>query len=142
MANRIPTFVDATSEKISEVPAGDFLSIEGSGLAEGHIELSGDNVVADLSSASSFSITLTESTTVAFANPPESGACGFTFEVIQDAGDSGFIVSWPLSVAWVDATVPTLSSGANKKDVFVFINTYVNSGSSGKYIGMIAGKNI
>ena len=32
MANRIPTYVDATSEKISEVPAGDFLSIEGSGL--------------------------------------------------------------------------------------------------------------
>ena len=56
MANRIPTYVDAISEKISEVPAGDFLSTEGNGFAEGHVALSGTSPSVALNAGGAFSL--------------------------------------------------------------------------------------
>jgi hypothetical protein len=138
MANRIPTYVDATSEKISEVPAGDFLSIEGSGLAEGYTALTGATPSLSLSAGGSFSLTLSGNTTFTFADSPATGSAGFSLKVTQDAGGSGFTVTWPASVKWPGGTAPDLTGTADKSDVFVF--TTDDGGSS--FVGLVAGKDI
>ena len=138
MANRIPTYVDATSEKISEVPAGDFLSIEGSGLAEGYTALTGATPTVSLSAGGSFSLTLSANTTLSFADAPATGSAGFSLKVTQDASGSGFTVTWPASVKWPGGTAPELTATAEKSDVFVF--TTDDGGSS--FVGLVAGKDI
>ena len=138
MANRIPTYVDATSQKISEVPAGDFLSIEGSGLAEVYTALTGATPSLSLSAGGSFSLTLSGNTTLSFADAPATGSSGFTLKVTQDAGGSGFTVTWPASVKWPTGTAPELTATANKADVFVF--TTDDGGTS--FVGLVAGKDI
>lgn len=68
-----------------------------------------------------FSHTLTQNTTFTFSNPPASGT-GYTMtiEIIQDAGASGYTVTWPASVDFPAATAPTLTATASAVDVFVF----------------------
>ncbi len=138
MANRIPTYVDATSEKISEVPAGDFLSIEGSGLAEGYTALSGATPTVSLSAGGSFSLTLSANTTLTFADAPATGSAGFSLKIKQDASGSGYTVTWPASVQWPGGTAPELTATADKSDVFVF--TTDDGGAS--FVGLVAGKDI
>ena len=138
MANRIPTYVDATSEKISEVPVGDFLSTEGNGLAEGHSALTGTTPSISLNTGGSFSLLLSGNTTISFADAPATGSSGFSLKVTQDAGGSGFTVTWPASVKWPAGTAPVLTATANKSDVFVF--TTDDDGAS--FVGLVAGKDI
>ena len=138
MANRIPTYVDSTSEKISEVPAGDFLSIEGSGLAEGYTPLSGTSPSVSLSSGGAFSLVLSGNTTVSFTNAPSTGASGFSLSITQDAGGSGFTVTWPASVRWPGGAAPSLTATGGKTDAFIF--TTSDGGST--YTGLVAGKDI
>ena len=138
MANRIPTYVDATAEKISEVPAGDFLSIEGSGLAEGYTALSGATPTVSLNGGGSFSLTLSANTTVTFSDAPATGSAGFSLKIKQDASGSGYTVTWPGSVQWPGGTAPELTATADKSDVFVF--TTDDGGSS--FVGLVAGKDI
>jgi len=76
----------------------------------------------DCSTGTVFSHTLTENTTVTFSNPPATGtAYGMTVKIVQDAGASGYTVTWPASVDWPAATAPTLTATASAVDVFVFI---------------------
>ena len=138
MANRIPTFVDASSEKISEVPAGDFLSTEGNGIAEGHTALTGATPSVSLNTGGSFSLVLSSNTTISFADAPATGSSGFSLEVTQDAGGSGYTVTWPASVKWPSGTAPALTATADKSDVFVF--TTSDGGTS--FTGLVAGKDI
>jgi hypothetical protein len=68
-----------------------------------------------------FSHTLTENTTFTFSNPPATGTSySMSVEIIQDAGASGFTVTWPTSVDFPAATAPTLTATASAVDVFVF----------------------
>jgi len=68
-----------------------------------------------------FSHTLTENTTFTFSNPPATGtAYSMSVEIIQDAGASGYTVTWPTSVDWPAATAPTLTATASAVDVFMF----------------------
>jgi hypothetical protein len=134
---RVPTYIDAETNRLSEVPEGDFLSTVGSGIAEGHVVLTGATPAADLSSAGSFELTLSGNATVSFTNPPSNGTCGFSFAVTQDAGASGFTVTWPAGVKWPDGTAPDLTADAAKTDVFVFTTS-----DGTNYTGMSAGKNI
>ena len=138
MANRIPTYVDATSEKISEVPVGDFLSTEGNGLAEGYAALSGTTPSVSLNGGGSFSLVLSGNTTFTFADAPATGSAGFSLKVTQDGGGSGYTVTWPASVKWPGGTAPELTATADKSDVFVF--TTDDAGAS--YVGLVAGKDI
>lgn len=138
MANRIPTYVDATSEKISEVPAGDFLSTEGNGFAEGHVVLSGDTPSVSLNGGGSFSLVLSGNTTISFADAPATGASGFSIAITQDSGGSGFTVTWPASVKWPGGTAPALTATADKSDAFVFST----SDGGVTYTGLVAGKDI
>jgi hypothetical protein len=67
-----------------------------------------------------FMHTLSENTTFTFSNPPASGtAYTMSIEIIQDAGASGFAVTWP-TITWPAATAPTLTATASAVDVFVF----------------------
>ena len=43
-----------------------------------------------------------------------------SIEIIQDAGASGFTVTWPTSVDWPAGAAPTLTATASAKDIFVF----------------------
>ena len=71
--------------------------------------------------ANSFSHTLTEGTTFTFSNPPATGtAYTMSIEIIQDAGASGFTVTWPTSVDWPAGAAPALTATASAKDIFVF----------------------
>ena len=135
---RVPTYIDSGTNRLSEIPEGDFLSTVGNGITEGHVELSGDTVEADMSAAGSFFLALSGNTTVSFANPPSGGNCGFTFAVKQDNGASGFTVTWPGSVQWAGGSAPELTAEADKTDVFIF----TTADQGGSYIGMVSGKNI
>ena len=136
--NRIATYVDAASKKISEVPAGDFLSTEGNGFAEGYTALTGTTPSVSLNTGGSFSLTLSGNTTFTFTGSPATGSAGFSLKVTQDAGGSGFTVTWPASVKWPSGTAPELTATASKADVFVF--TTDDGGSS--FVGLVAGKDI
>ena len=138
MANRIPTYVDATSERISEVPAGDFLSTEGNGLAEGHSALTGTTPTVSMNAGGSFSLVLSGNTTISFADAPATGSSGFSLKVTQDSGGSGFTVTWPASVKWPGGTAPELTATGDKSDVFIF--TTDDGGTS--FVGLVAGKDI
>lgn len=60
----------------------------------------------------------------------------FFLDIIQD-GTGSRTVTWFSTIKWNEATVPTLSTGANKIDSFGFIVT-----SAGNYQGYVVGKNL
>lgn len=85
---------------------------------------SNNSVTIDCELGNSFAHTLIENTTIDFNNPPTSGvAYTLSVEVIQDANNSGYTVTWGANnVIWPGATAPTLTSEADAIDVFV-LNT-------------------
>ena len=84
-----------------------------------------------------FTHVLTENTTFTFSNPPASGrAFAFTLKIVQDAGASGYTVTWPASVDYAAATAPTLTATASAVDVLVF---YTHDGGTNWY-GFVAGQ--
>ncbi|MBO55864.1 MAG: hypothetical protein CL886_09415 [Dehalococcoidia bacterium] len=75
-------------------------------------------------------------TTFTFDNPSATGkGCSFTLIATQDASGSRGI-TWPASVDWAAATAPTLTTTANRTDIFTFV-TY-NAGTN--WIGFTAGQ--
>lgn len=106
---------------------------------ESYVEVTSTTNAAtiDCESGNTFSHTLTENTTFTFSNPPATGtAFAFTLKLVQDAGASGYTVTWPASVDYAGATAPTLTADANAVDVFVF---YTHDGGTNWY-GFVAGK--
>ena len=91
-----------------------------------------------LSSGGSFSLVLSGNTTFTFTGAPASGASGFSVAITQDAGGSGFTVTWPASVKWPGGSAPDLTATANKSDAFVF----TTSDGGATYTGLVAGKDI
>jgi len=59
-----------------------------------------------------------------------------SLKVVQDAGASGYTVTWPTSVDWPNATAPTLTATASAVDQFVF---YTYDGGTTWY-GFTAGQ--
>ena len=77
-------------------------------------------------------------TTFNWTNPADSGnASSFVLKIKQD-GTGGRTISWPASVDWASGTAPTLSSGANDVDVFVFFT--VDGGTT--YYGFTSGQDL
>jgi len=78
---------------------------------------SSNAVSINLRTANNFSHTLTENTTISFANPAASGkVSAFTLRVIQDS--SARSITWHSSIKWAGDTAPTLSTGNGEVDVF------------------------
>jgi hypothetical protein len=75
----------------------------------------------DLSLANIFNLNLANaSIAVTLSNPPATGiAYSFTLHCKQDATGSR-VLTWPASVRWPNSSPPTMSTGANKIDVFSF----------------------
>lgn len=72
--------------------------------------------------------------TIALSNP--TNAQKFIVTITQDSGGSR-TVTWFSTIRWVNGVAPTLTTTANKRDVFGFIRT-----GSGTYDGFIIGQNI
>lgn len=103
------------------------------------------NAIGDTAASQSIDITLGNvhtctlavgTTTFTFDNPAVTGkGCSFTLITTQDAtGSRG--ITWPASVDWAAATAPTLTTTANRTDIFTFV-TY-NAGTN--WIGFTAGQ--
>jgi hypothetical protein len=85
---------------------------------------SSNAVTVNCENGNSFQHTLTENTTFTFSNPPTTGTgYSFSLKLVQDAGASGFTVTWPGAVDWPAATAPTITATASAVDVFVFFTT-------------------
>ena len=100
---------------------------------------SGTSVTLDLNAGTVFTITLAHNIgTFTWSNPASSGyASVFSLKGTQD-GSGGRTISWPASVDWASGTAPTLSSGANDVDVFVFFT--VDGGTT--YYGFTSGQDL
>ena len=100
---------------------------------------SGTSVTLDLNAGTVFTITLAHNIgTFTWSNPASSGyASVFSLKVTQD-GTGSRTISWPASVDWASGTAPTLSSGANDVDVFVFLT--VDGGTT--YYGFTSGQDL
>lgn len=96
------------------------------------------NVALDVNAHQNFSHVLANNVTYTFANTVSNRAYAFTLKVVQDSGASGYVITWPASVKWPEATAPTLSAGADNEDVFVF---YTHTSTSNWY-GFVAGQNL
>jgi hypothetical protein len=70
------------------------------------------------------------------SNPPANGTAG-SFTLLLKANGTAFTVTWPASVLWAGGTAPTLTSTANKTDVFSFVT--VDGGTN--YFAFKAGQN-
>jgi hypothetical protein len=94
-------------------------------------------VSLDLQTSNNFSHDLTENTTISFTNPAASGkVSGATLRIIQ--GSTARTITWNSSIKWAGDTAPTLSTGDNDEDIFVFYT--VDNG--GKYYGFTAGQDM
>ncbi len=90
--------------------------------AEGYTTLTpAASVTLDMELGNFFDLTLDQTTTLVFDNPPASGRAGsFTLIVRQD-GTGSRLITWPASVDWEAGTAPTLSTPANQIDMLSFI---------------------
>jgi len=75
-------------------------------------------------------------TTLTISNPPANGTAG-SLTLLLKANGTALSVTWPASILWSGGTAPTLTSTANKTDVFTLIT--VDGGTS--YVGLKAGQN-
>jgi hypothetical protein len=110
------TFSSATlkmADNIVERPEIKDFSITHSALTQ-----SAATVDLDLTTANSFSFTLTQNATITLSNPPATGNFGqITVEITQDGGGGAYEVAWPTSVTWPGGTAPTISTGNDTVDV-------------------------
>jgi hypothetical protein len=83
---------------------------------------SSNTITLDLDNGNYFYTTLTENiTTVTFTIGAASGEfTSWSWEVTQDAGASGYTITWPAAVKWAGGTDPTLSTGASDVDIITF----------------------
>ena len=97
---------------------------------------SGAAVTLDISLGSVFTITLAHNiTSFTWSNPATSGdVSAFVLKVTQD-GTGSRTIAFPAAVDFAGGTAPTLSTGANDVDVFVFFT--VDAGTT--YYGFTAG---
>ena len=83
---------------------------------------SSNAITLDLENGNYFYTTLTENiTTVTFTEGTTAGEfTSWSWEITQDAGASGYTITWPAAVKWAGGTDPTLSTGASAVDILTF----------------------
>lgn len=85
----------------------------------------GTSATINLANGNFVTATLTGNCTFTFSNP-SAGASSFTLFLTND-GTAGRSITWPPSVRWPNATLPTRTATANKTDVYTFFT--VNGGT-------------
>ena len=116
--NDITTLGLSQASKVVTADANGVITLDNGFSEEYAAVTSSSNAIAiDLRTANNFSHTLTENTTISFANPAASGkVSAFTLKVIQDS--SARSITWHSSIKWAGDTAPTLSTGNGEVDVF------------------------
>lgn len=94
----------------------------------------GATVTFDLDAGNIHTVTLAGNRTLAVSNE-DAGQC-FIIRLKQDATGSR-TVTWFTGISWADGSAPTLTTTANKTDVFGFICT-----AGGAFDGFIVGANV
>ena len=140
--DRIPTYIDTITQKISEIAVGDGLDITGGGVKAGTftetvvpVDYSGANATADLSKANNFSMDFSSGDTYTFAltgAPADAGdAYGCTLTLDTTGGAA---LTWDSSISWSGGVAPTLE--VDTVNVFTFMTT--DGGTSFK--GFVGGQ--
>ena len=94
----------------------------------------GATVTFDLDTSSTHTVTLGGNRTLALSNADAGQK--FIIRLVQDATGSR-TVTWFSTIKWAGGVTPTLTTTANKTDVFGFICT-----SAGNYDGFVVGYNL
>ena len=94
----------------------------------------GATVTFDLDSSSTHTVTLGGNRTLALSN--SDAGQKFIIRLVQD-GTGSRTVTWFSTIKWPGGVTPTLTTTANKTDVFGFICT-----SAGNYDGFVLGYNL
>ena len=94
----------------------------------------GSTVTFDLNEANTHTVTLDGNRTLAISN--ETAGQKFIIKLAQD-GTGSRTVSWFSTIKWAGGVVPTLTTTANKADVFGFICTGTDA-----YDGFVVGYNV
>lgn len=103
--------------------------------AETYTPSASGTATLDLSLSNEHRITMPAGNiTIALSN--DTNAQKFIVSITQDSGGSR-TVTWFSTIRWVGGTTPTLTTTANKRDVFGFIRT-----GSSTYDGFIVGQNL
>jgi len=77
------------------------------------------SIAIDMTYGNVFTITPDQNTTFTFTNPSPTGkSCAFT--LIWTQGGSDRTIAWPASVDWAGGTVPDVTSGSGKIDIYTF----------------------
>jgi len=125
----------ATTERVRIDENGTVIFNNGITEQSTSITSSSNAATIDLEDGTFFEHDLTENVTYTFSNPGASGtASGFVLKVIQ--GSTARTITWPSSVDWPGGTAPTLSTGNDNVDVFVFFT--IDNGTT--YYGFTAGQ--
>ena len=116
--NNITTLGLSQASKVVTADANGVITLDNGFSEEYAAVTSSSNAVSiNLRTANNFSHTLTENTTISFANPAASGkVSAFTLKVIQ--ASSAKSITWHSSIKWAGDTAPTLSTGNGNVDVF------------------------
>ena len=88
-------------------------TIKDYGLTTSTVGATGATEILDLVDGNVFDITMDESCTFTFSNPPASGTYGKIILILRGA----FTPTWPASVDWPDSTEPTYTTPS----VYAFI---------------------
>jgi hypothetical protein len=134
--NDITTLGTSQASKVVTADANGVVTFD-NGITEESTTITSSSNAATLNlrDGTNFVHDLTENVTYTFSNPPASGrVSSFTLKVIQDS--SARTITWPSSVDWAGGSAPTISTGNNDCDIFVFI-TY-NGGTT--YYGFTSGQ--
>jgi len=116
--NNITTLGLSEASKTVTADANGVITLDNGFSEEYAAVTSSSNAVSiNLRTANNFSHTLTENTTISFANPAASGkVSAFTLKVVQ--ASSAKTITWHSSIKWAGDTAPTLSTGNGEVDVF------------------------
>ena len=78
------------------------------------------SVTCDLTTGNVFTLTPDQNTTFVFSNPSDTGSsCAFTLIWTQETG-ADRTITWPAAVDWPGGSVPDVTSGSAKIDVYTF----------------------
>lgn len=135
-SNEVPTKNDVY-DKMETVTgtAANAITRTGGGL-DGYQDHSttGATETIDLANGNVHRIVLDAACTLTFTGATTANGCTFTLIVDQD-GTGSRLITWPASVDWAGGVAPTLSTGANDRDVLTFLT--VDGGT--RWMGFMAG---
>lgn len=98
---------------------------------------SGSSYAVDLTAGNIFELTLTDSCTLTFTNPPASGKAGSVTLIVHQDDTGSRTITWPDSMTWASGNEPTLSTAASAIDIIQLFTT--DGGTTWR--GFLAGSN-